>query len=155
MNEFPYIYTVKPAQGDHSRSWTKVVVVDRSSYLKSMYGVVNDNSKFRIITEPIHLFSIHVEDKINKFLLSMKKSDCIDEATYKTLHATGTGSGILYGKPKVHKPDFSTQYQFRPILAAYNQASYKIAKFIVPILSCLTNNQYTVKKFDRIHNENP
>ena len=122
-----------------------VVVVDRSSYLKSMYGVVNDNSKFRIITEPIHLFSIHVEDKINKFLLSMKKSDCIDEATYKTLHATGTGSGILYGKPKVHKPDFSTQYQFRPILAAYNQASYKIAKFIVPILSCLTNNQYTVK----------
>ena len=43
------------------------------------------------------------------------------------------------------KPDFSSKFQFRPILAAYNQASYGIAKFLVPILTPLTTNEYTIQ----------
>ena len=34
---------------------------------------------------------------------------------------------------------------FRPILLANNNPTYKLAKFLVPILKSLTNNEYTVK----------
>ena len=121
-----------------------IVIVDKSSYLQSMYKLVDDVTKFKPISEPIQKFSTQIEDKINRFLLQLKKAGTIADQTYNKLHATGTGPGILYGKPKIHKSDFSSKFQFRPILAAYNQASYKISKYIVPILSNLTSNQYTV-----------
>ena len=85
-----------------------------------------------------------IEDKINRFLSKLLKSDCIAQATYNSLHVTGSGPGILYGLPKVHKPNFSQNFPYRPILAAYNLASYKISKYLVPILASLTSNQYTV-----------
>ena len=59
---------------------------------------------------------------------------------------TGSGPGILYGAPKIHKPNFSTEFPFRPIFAAYNTASYKLAKFLVTTLSPLTTNDYTIEK---------
>ena len=40
---------------------------------------------------------------------------------------------------------FSQNYSFRPIFAAYNTASYKIAKYLVPILSPFTTNEYTIE----------
>ncbi len=69
----------------------------------------------------------------------------VSEDIYKQLYATGTGPGILYGLPKIHKTDFSQNFQFRPIFAAYNTASYNLSKFLVPILSPYTNNAFTVK----------
>ena len=79
-----------------------------------------------------------------RFLGKLKKLQCIDDDTYNSLYATGTAPGILYGLPKIHKEDFATKFQFCPILVAYNQASNKISKFLLPILSPLTTNQYTV-----------
>ena len=64
---------------------------------------------------------------------------------YSSLYATGSGPGVLYGLPKLHKPDFARKFQYRPILAAYNLASYHICKFLVPILSPLTTNEYTIE----------
>ena len=46
-----------------------------------------------------------------------------------------------YGLPKVHK----RSVPLRPIIAAYNTASYKLAKFLVPILRPYTTNNFTVK----------
>ena len=34
---------------------------------------------------------------------------------------------------------------FRPILSAINTPTYKLEKFLVPILKSLTSNEYTVK----------
>ena len=65
--------------------------------------------------------------------------------SYKELHVTGSGPGILYGSPKTHKRDFATNFSFRPIFAAYNTASYKLSKFSVPILASFTINDYTVE----------
>ena len=149
----PDIFVSSPDKGNG------VVIVDKPTYLNSMYAIINDSTKFKAITERIELFCLHVEDKINSFLLRMKKSGTLDESIYKKLYVTGTGPGILYGKPKIHKSDFSQKFQFRPILAAYNQASYKIAKFLVPILAPLTSNEYTIinsaeftKKIQNIEN---
>ena len=63
----------------------------------------------------------------------------------KKLYVTGSGPGILYGSQKIHKPNFSHTFPLRPIFAAYNTASYKLSKFIVPILAPFTTGEFTVQ----------
>ena len=62
----------------------------------------------------------------------------------KQLFATGSTPGISYGLPKIHKSDFSTKFQFRPLFAAYITPSFKLARSLTPILSPLATNDYTV-----------
>ena len=110
-----------------------------------MISFLQDDSKFRMVTQPMGDVCRSVEDRINRFLLKLKSLKILNDSSYNELHASGSGPGILYGKPKSHKSDFSTKFQYRPILAAYNLASYKLAKFLVPLLSPLTSNQYTLQ----------
>ena len=51
----------------------------------------------------------------------------------------------MYGLPKVHKTVINNTHKFRPILSAINTPVYKLAKYLVPILSPLTVNDYTAK----------
>ena len=53
--------------------------------------------------------------------------------------------GITHENFKVHKQQVDTCPPFRPILSALQTPTYKLAKFLVPILSPLTKNGYTVK----------
>jgi hypothetical protein len=46
----------------------------------------------------------------------------------------------MYGLPKVHKPNF----QLRPIIAAIGTHSYKLAKFLVPLLRPFSINTFTI-----------
>ena len=52
--------------------------------------------------------------------------------------------GILYGSAKVHKPIIDDCTSFRPILSATGTPTYNLGKFLVPILSPLTVNEFTV-----------
>ena len=52
---------------------------------------------------------------------------------------SSTGPGIMYGSPKIHKPGTP----LRPILAAYNTATYNLAKFLAQLLEPYTTNLYT------------
>ena len=122
-----------------------VVLVDKSRYIASMMKLLQDRTKFERINEPISQVCRTVEDRINRFLLKMKNQNTLNEATYSDLHVSGSGPGLLYGKPKIHKPNFHENFPYRPILAAYNLASYNLAKFLVPILSPITTNQYTIQ----------
>ena len=60
------------------------------------------------------------------------------------MYCKGSTLGILYGLPKIHKSDFSTNFQFRSIFAVHNSPSYEITKYLVLFLSNLTTNEYTV-----------
>ena len=51
----------------------------------------------------------------------------------------------LYGSAKVHKPLINGLPQLRPILSAIGTPTYKLAKFLVPVLSDKTQNEFTVK----------
>ena len=53
--------------------------------------------------------------------------------------------GILYGNPKVHKTVVNNTPKFRPILSAINTPTYSLAKYLNPILSPLTTNEFTAK----------
>ena len=54
---------------------------------------------------------------------------------------------ILYGLCKVYKEITDICPPFRPILSAIGTPSYKLAKFLVPKLSSITFNEFTVNDF--------
>ena len=51
----------------------------------------------------------------------------------------------MYGSAKVHKIVTDGLPSFRPILSAIGTPTYKLAKFLVPVLEPLTTNAYTIK----------
>ena len=108
-----------------------------------MVNILDDNNKFEMVDSPNRYKLIFkIEDKINRFLTKLKTSKIISKDVYNDLHVSGSSFGILYGSPKVHKgPSLS----LRPILAAHDLPNFKLAKYLVPLLSHLTTNQYSVK----------
>ena len=64
---------------------------------------------------------------------------------YTEISPVGCCLGILYGQTKVLKPAMNNCPSFRPILDAIKTPSYKLAKFLGPLLSPLAINEYTVK----------
>jgi hypothetical protein len=89
--------------------------------------------------------TLKIEDKLNNFFRKIKALKVISDETYKHLFVSGSGPGILYGLPKIHKPSFGVNFPFRPIFAAYNTPSFNLATFLVPILTPFTTNEYTVE----------
>ena len=51
----------------------------------------------------------------------------------------------MYGSAKVYKIIAGGLPSFRPILSAIGTPTYKLAKFLLPILEPLTTNEYTIK----------
>ena len=63
----------------------------------------------------------------------------------RILSPSGSRPGIMYGLAKVHKIVRDGLPSFRPILSAIGTPTYKLAKFLVPILEPVTTNEYTIK----------
>ena len=62
----------------------------------------------------------------------------------KLIYSRGSRPRILYGNPKVHKPVINNCPKFHPILSTIGTSTYKLAKFLVPILSPLISNEFLV-----------
>ena len=122
-----------------------VVILDKSVYLERMEELISDPGKFLEISEPIFKFTLRIEDKINNYLRKLKKLCLITEDLYKQLFVSGGGPGVLYGLPKIHKPDFVSNFKFRPIFSAINCPSFNLSKFFVKILEPLTRSEYTLE----------
>ena len=67
------------------------------------------------------------------------------EIIRKSLKPVGTRPGVMYGMCKVHTASVGNCPPVRPILSALNTPTYKLAKFLVPILKPLAANECTVK----------
>lgn len=118
-----------------------VVILDRLQYVEKVTKLLSDQTKFRLVKESLHKLLLRVEDKVNRILNKLKKESIITEHTYNELYASGSTPGILYGLPKIHKPNLP----FRPIFRACGTATYALAKFLVPLLSPITVNEFTIK----------
>ena len=81
-----------------------------------------------------------LEDKLNRFLRKLKNDDKISDSEYRELYATGTNPGIMYGLPKIHKPNMP----LRPVLSAFKTHNFKLAKYIIPQLDIYARNEYTL-----------
>ena len=120
-----------------------VVLMNKVDYKEKVKAVLVDTSKFQKVECNIFKKILAEEDRINRFV--RKTFGSVDEngrhcRTYKELLVSGSSLGILYGLPKIHKEDAPT----RPILSACNTPAFNLAKYLVPIISPLTKNEYTI-----------
>ena len=111
-----------------------------------MENILKDQSKFekvKIKTKILN-FQVNHKKRINEYLKSLKNPGSLSVDQYKKMKAVGSRPGFLYGLCKVHKAIVDTCPPFRPILSAIGTPTYKVAKFLVPVLNCLTVNEFTI-----------
>ena len=70
----------------------------------------------------------------------------ISDKIYRDLYASGCGPGVLYGLPMVHEAKFHVNFPMRPILAAYSTPSYRLARYLVPLLTPFSLSKYCIAK---------
>ena len=63
---------------------------------------------------------------------------------FSNIAPTGSKPGILYGLPKIHKELVDNLPKFRPIVSMIGTPTYKLSKFLVPLIEPITTNEYTV-----------
>ena len=127
-----------------------IVLLDKSTYIEKMEDILSDTSKFTPIQFEGEYGDLkHIlakEQEIKKFLRELKEKEVITSDELKKMCPKGSSPGILYGNCKVHKivPEGEVP-PFRPILSAIGTVSYNLAKYLVPVLSPLTVNNFVTK----------
>jgi len=124
-----------------------VVILNKDDYHQKVLNILSDHTKFKRITTEMSTHLLYLEDKLKRLLRTIKSS--IDASTYNFLSTSGSKPGLLYGLPKVHKPNIP----LRPIISSIGTFNYNTAKFLVPIISPLTTNQYTIENSTVFANE--
>ena len=116
---------------------------------KWCYQFFNDSSKFiKLPNLNSFLTTLRLEDLVNKFLNKLCKAGIISDEQYKKLYVSDSSPGILYGLPKIHKPNLP----MRPILVAYNSTVDKLSKFLVPLIEQFTVNEFSLKNSYEFYN---
>ena len=118
-----------------------VVLMNKNDYVDKMNTILLDREKFVPITSDIYKYILSHENKINNLLRKLLKDGIINDATFHNLYSSGSQPGVMYGLPKVHKPECP----LRPILSAIGTHNYNLAKYLVPILNPITMSEYCVK----------
>ena len=116
-----------------------VVILNKEEYIRKTEEILNDKTKFKLLNGDCFKIILKLEDRLNRLLRAIKSK--LPDGHFNFLFASGSLPGILYGLPKIHKEGCP----IRPILSAIGTFNYNIAKLLVPILSPLAQNKYTVK----------
>ena len=125
-----------------------IVILDKDTYLKSVETLLKDSSKFKNIPAAPDKglnYIINSEKRVTELLKKLKNKNAISEETCNKLSPVGSKPGTLYGSAKVHKPLKNGLPSFRPILSVIGTPTYKLAKCLAPVLSDITQNEFTVK----------
>ena len=123
------------------------MILDKISYMSVIEEILNDHTKFSnldILAGKEINYITNLEKRISSDLKLLKDKEIIDKATYKNIKPVGSKPGVLYGLGKVHKEAKNGLPPFRPILSAIGTPTYKLAKYLLPFLTPLTQNEYTV-----------
>ena len=99
------------------------------------------------------LLILKKESLISNLLKKLKNKNTISEETYNKLIPVSSKQGTLYGSAKVHKPLKNRLPSFRPFLSAIGTPTYKLAKFLVPVLPDITQDEFTIKDFSTFADE--
>ena len=113
-----------------------------------MKSLLSDNSKFI----PLHIdkskwlnYIVNLEKKLKEHFKTLENNNKISKDGFKRICSIDKHTGITYGLPKVHKIVVDSITKFWPLLSASGTHVDKLAKVLVPILSPVTMNNYTVK----------
>ena len=118
--------------------------------MKSVETLLKDYSKFKnipVVPNKDLNYIINSEKRVTDLLKKLKNKNAISEETYNKLRPVGSKLGTLYGSAKVHKPLINGLPPFRPILSVIGTPTYKLAKFLVHVLSDITQNWSPVNDF--------
>ena len=92
-----------------------MVILDRTEYMKMLYEIVNDSTKFKKLDGDK---TISRETKIQKFLLKLKKKGFFNETDYTNVYPQGSSVARIYGLPKLHKlKSANDKLKVRPIVS--------------------------------------
>ena len=108
-----------------------IVILDKAVYQKKSRVYPRWQSK--VLTNerwPGENKELKRQNNVLSFVRGLKKSGALTKKQYQDLSPTGSRPGILCGLSKIRKPNIS----IRPILSAIGAHSYKLAKFLVPLL---------------------
>ena len=115
---------------------TSFVILNKEDYINKMNAILDDKSKF-IKLGPVEKAdsTVKIEKAFQQKLRSWYVKGFISQDVYESIRPTGSQCPKLYGLPKTHKKGLPC----RPILDMINSSQYKIAKFLIPILSQVSN----------------
>ena len=85
-----------------------------------------------------------MEKKIRDILKVLHKTGKLSKQEFDKIYPIGSRPGILYGLAKVHKSSVNGSPPFRPILSAIETSTYQLSKFLIPLLSPITTNEFTI-----------
>ena len=91
-----------------------------------------------------YILKYQIKKSLKDIIKPLCQKECLTKKEYDSIYPTGSRLGILYRSAKVHKPIIDNCPSFWPILSAIDTLTYILAKFLVPILSSLTVNEFTV-----------
>ena len=125
-----------------------VVIIDKDAYLSKMSELISDSSKFEEIQvkeDKDYNFMVKVKARVDEVITFLYKKGSIDDSTKQSLTPDGPNPARLYGLPKIHKKLENGLPKYRPIISQIGSATYKLAKFLLPLIECSTINDYTIK----------
>ena len=114
-----------------------------------MEKFLSDQSKFQkfaLKDDNFLNFITSHEKRIDKVYKKLVDSTSMSGETRKYLKPLGTTPRIMYGSCTVHKKCVDGYPPFKPISSAFKTPTYKLAKYLVPILEPLTNKKNTQSK---------
>lgn len=130
------IVFLKPDKGNDA------LLLDRSAYVNKLLEVLNDRSKFRLLSDDVFKLTLKRKEELCSFLSRLHRSGETSDDDYELLVPCGSTLCVMYGLPKIHKQNVL----LRPILSAIATYMYQIAKFLVPMLARATANECSVRE---------
>ena len=111
-----------------------------------MENILNDRSEFQKVHIDHDKFLNHlIQNRVTDVLKNLRNKKEISVEQYKDLSPSGSRPENKYGLAKVLKTVTDDRPCFRPILSAICTPTYKLAKFLIPMVEPLTTNECTIK----------
>jgi len=121
-----------------------VVIQNKSDYSSKVTSILNTGGKFSLLLkgDPTQLREKRLQNELRDLWKAKNgprpkvgevpsKKQVLDWKVYDRLLPCGSKAGVLYGLPKVHK----SGTPIRPIISAVQTYNYKLAKYLVEILT--------------------
>jgi hypothetical protein len=124
-----------------------VVIQDINDYRVKIVELLNQDGKFSKLDNNV---TMDREKCLQNYLRNLKNKEVngkprpqrLSEVDYHRILPSGSRAGVMYGLPKIHKKNVP----IRPIISSIGTYNYKLAKFLVEILTpLLENNQIILK----------
>ena len=123
------------------------MILNKISYVGTIEEILTNHIKFcntNISAGKEIIYITNFDKRITSDLKLLKDEEIVVKATYKNIKPVESRPSIVYRLGKVRKATKNGLPPFRPILSVVGSSTKNLAKFLLPFLMTLTQNEYTV-----------